>query len=333
MKATVTHQRGAALLLAMLTVTLVATLSAAALWHQWRALAVERAERERVQASWVLGGALDWARLILREDQNANRNAPADHLGEPWALPLAEARLSSFLATDRDQSADSTLAAFLSGEVSDQQGRLNIYNLVVLADGQATPSAPDVAAFERLFQQLGLPPGELALCLMRLQAALDQTPAGRQRPDAPLLPSRWSQLGWLGLSPATLQALAPHATWLPQRTALNLNTASAEALYANLPGTDMAVARQLVAQRASAHFPTVADVKRRFPVLEQALSATDRFQTTSRFFEVRGRLRLDDTVVEEVSLVDRSSDGGQKVEALWRERRRPAPTRPGASLQ
>ena len=62
------RQRGAALLLAMLTVALVATLSAAALWQQWRAMAVESAERQRVQASWILGGALDWARLILRED-------------------------------------------------------------------------------------------------------------------------------------------------------------------------------------------------------------------------------------------------------------------------
>ncbi|WP_342131959.1 type II secretion system minor pseudopilin GspK [Hydrogenophaga sp. OTU3427] len=322
------HQRGAALLMAMLTVALVATLSTAALWHQWRALAVERAERARVQASWVLGGALDWARLILREDQNANRNEPADHLGEPWALPLAEARLSSFLAADRNQNADNTLEAFLSGEITDQQGRLNLYNLVQTSDGKAIPSAADVTAFERLFQQLGLSPGELALCLMRLQAALDQTPAGRQRPGAPLLPSRWSQLGWLGLSAPTLRALAPHATWLPQRTALNLNTASAEALFAALPGTDMALARQLVVQRATAHFPTVADVKRRFPQLEEALAASDRFQTTSRFFEVRGRLRLDDTVVEEVSLVDRGGSGGQDIQTLWRERRRP-----GGSLQ
>ncbi|HVR51394.1 MAG TPA: type II secretion system minor pseudopilin GspK, partial [Pseudorhodoferax sp.] len=40
-------QRGAALLLAMLTVTLVATFAAAALWQQWRAVEVEQAERAR----------------------------------------------------------------------------------------------------------------------------------------------------------------------------------------------------------------------------------------------------------------------------------------------
>ena len=37
-------QRGAAILTAMLTVVLVATLAASALWQQWRAVEVEAAE-------------------------------------------------------------------------------------------------------------------------------------------------------------------------------------------------------------------------------------------------------------------------------------------------
>ena len=89
------RQTGAALLAAMLTVTLVASLAAAALWQQWRSIEVESAERTRQQSLWVLTGALDWARLILREDA---RSGGADHLGEPWAVPLEEARLSTFLA-------------------------------------------------------------------------------------------------------------------------------------------------------------------------------------------------------------------------------------------
>ncbi|MDP3206032.1 MAG: type II secretion system protein GspK, partial [Hydrogenophaga sp.] len=67
----------------MLTVTLVATLASAALWQQWRSTEVEQAERQRVQAGWILTGALDWARLILREDARSNQNSGnADHLGE-----------------------------------------------------------------------------------------------------------------------------------------------------------------------------------------------------------------------------------------------------------
>ena len=95
-------QVGAALLAAMLTVTLVASFAAAAAWQQWRAVEVETAERQRVQASWILVGALDWARLILREDA---RSGGADHLGEPWAVALQESRMSSFLAADKNNTA------------------------------------------------------------------------------------------------------------------------------------------------------------------------------------------------------------------------------------
>ncbi len=61
-------QSGAALISAMLVVTLVATLASVALWQQWRHLEVESAERHRVKSSWLLKGALDWSRLILREE-------------------------------------------------------------------------------------------------------------------------------------------------------------------------------------------------------------------------------------------------------------------------
>ena len=100
----------------MLTVTLVATLAASAMWQQWRAVEVETAERGRVQSAWILVGALDWSRLILASD---GRAGGPDHLAEPWAIPLQEARLSTFLAADRnvaqvDDASTDTTEAFLS---------------------------------------------------------------------------------------------------------------------------------------------------------------------------------------------------------------------------
>ena len=107
------RQGGAALLSAMLTVTLVASFASAALWQQYRSFQVETAERSRLQSSLILTGALDWARLILREDA---RTGGADHLAEPWAVPLEEARLSSFLAVD-GATTDTDRDAFLSGSI------------------------------------------------------------------------------------------------------------------------------------------------------------------------------------------------------------------------
>ena len=67
-RATLQRQGGAAILTAMLTVVLVAALASSVMWQQWRGVEVEAAQRSRSQANWVLAGALDWARLILRED-------------------------------------------------------------------------------------------------------------------------------------------------------------------------------------------------------------------------------------------------------------------------
>ncbi len=302
-----TLQCGAALLAAMLTVTLVASLAAAALWQQWRSLEVEAAERSRLQSAWVLTGALDWARLILREDA---RSGGADHLAEPWAIPLEEARLSTFLSADKSTTVDtddSMLQAFLSGGISDMQARMNVQNLV---DGTKV-SEPSLKAFGKLFNQLGLPPAELALLADNLLLALDATSAAATS----LMPQRVNQLVWLGLSPQSLEALRPYITLLPVRTPVNINTASAVVLYASIAALDMAQAQRLVSSRQASHFQSLADAGK--------IIADDKIQLSeallsvnSRFFEVRGRLRLDQSVVEETSLVQRD---GLDVKTLWRE--------------
>lgn len=295
-------QSGAAILTAMLTVTLVATFAAAALWQQWRTVEVETAERTRTQMAWVLTGALDWARLILRED---GRTSQVDHLSEPWALPLAEARLSSFLAVDKNNT-DDAMEAFLSGQITDQQGLLNVSNLV--QDGKL--SEADIKVFARLFKQLNLPQAQLQLLAENLLAAADKGVASQ------FMPIRWDQLGWLGVSQPTLSALAPYATLLPLRTTVNLNTAPAAVLMAVLPGLDAGQAQQMVAKRALAHYATVADG------LKAANISGDKVDTTqlsvaSRYFAVRGRLRIADTTVQELSLIDRQ---GTNVKVLWRQR-------------
>lgn len=304
-----TAQRGAALLAAMLTVTLVATFAASAMWQQWRAVEVETAERGRVQSAWILIGALDWARLILRED---GRAGGADHLAEPWAVPLQEAKLSTFLAADRnmsqvDDATTDTTEAFLSGQVSDMQGRLNITNLV--QGGQAQPVA--VRQFTRLFERLGLPPAQLAGLVEALQQA--QGTAGGD--GTPLVPGRVSQLTWLGLPPATVAALTPYVSLLPGTTHVNLNTAGIDVLMAAVEGLDAATAQRIVQLRESRHFNSIAEMR---DLLGTSVRLDESAHTVaSAYFEVRGRLRLGDVMVDERSLVHRV---GMEVTTVWRER-------------
>ena len=322
-------QRGAALLLAMLTVTLVATLASAALWQQWRHVEVEQAERDRLQSGWILTGALDWTRLILREDARTNQNTGSgDHLAEPWAVGLQEARLSSFLAADKNTDPPPALDAFLSGDIQDQQGRLNLTNLV----HEGKLSETDQRMFARLFDQLGLNRAELnrvaALWVKATQAQLpaasqgatgttgSATATGTNTANTPLLPKRLAQLTWLGLSPVSLNRLSPYLTILPERTAININTAPIEVLMAGIPDLDMARAQRLVQQRALQPFKTLADAA---PLLGGATNPLKEgvHATSSRYFVVRGRMRLGERVLEEHSLLVRN---GLDIKTLWRER-------------
>lgn len=304
---TARSQRGAALLTAIVTVALIATLASGMLWQQWRAVQVEAAERAQLQAQWILQGALDWARLILREDARSGRE---DHLGEPWAVPLAEARLSTFLAADRDRNAsvEEGLDAFLSGRIEDAQARYNLRNL--LQQGKVVPA--ELASLRRLCDLLGLPAqvaDALAEGLRRSasdrsgEAAEGQADTAGPR-DTPIPPSRVEQLVWLGLDEATLQRLAPHVVLLPQPTPLNLNTAGREAIAAVLPGVDLAAAQRLVLARQRSPLRNLEEARR---LLGEALPTLEpqRVDLRSSYFEVFGMMRLEQLAVAQQSLLER----------------------------
>ncbi len=318
------HQAGAALLAALLTVALVATLASAALWQQWRAVEVESAERARSQAAWILIGALDWARLILREDA---RSGNVDHLGEPWAVPLREARMSTFLAAERGVANEDSAAdnAFLSGEIIDLQSRLNVNNL--LEGGRVSEAG--LRSFQRLFEQLGLPDSELEVLAGNLRRANEAASTGGNA-AIPLMPQQASQLGWLGLSGPTVAALQPYVTVLPGRTPVNLNTAGPQVIYAAISGISLADAQRLVAARAASHFKTLADAMNLLGNNGQGVSADGMASVATRFFEVRGRLRMEQRVLEARTVVQRDD---LDVRPILRERGVPPepqapPTRP-----
>ncbi len=305
------HQRGAALLVALLMVALAASLAAQSMWQQWQLIEAEQSERQRQQAAGVLHGALDWARLILRED---GRSGGPDHLGEPWAVPLAEARLSSFLAADRNaDTRDEWLAAFLQGRISDAQAKLNLANLV---DAGAL-SEPALHSTERLLTALALNPALARSLADGLRAAQDAARAGAAATTpGPLVPQRLADLAWLGVDAATIARLAPYATLLPARTPVNLNTANATVLMATIAGLTAADARRLTEGRALKPFRSISEAQSLINRPE-VLFNDSQHGVASRFFEVQARLRLEQTTFDAVALVQRD---GLDVRVLWRSR-------------
>jgi general secretion pathway protein K len=320
--------RGAALLIAMLLLTVVATLAAGMVWLQWKAVQVEGAERDRVQSAWILNGALDWSRLILREDARSGRPTS---LHEPWATPLAEARLSTFLAADRQAgdggAGESDLDAFLAGGIVDAQSRYNLRKLVD-TNGKLVPAQQQVLA--RLCANAGLSPGVatvltnglLAAWATTATAAVSGTTAGSTgtsdstSTSAPLAPQTVADLAWLGLDAASVRQLAPFVTLLPEATAVNLNTAPREVLAAVIPGLDLGGADRLVQARQRQAFRETGEALQLLGG-QLTLPAGD-VEVKSQYFEVTGRMRMGERVVEEQSLVRRN---GLDISVVQRQRK------------
>jgi general secretion pathway protein K len=261
-----------------------------------------------------MNGALDWTRLILAEDAKAGQRI--DHLSEPWALPIQESKLSTFLSQDK-QWRDGDPEIFLSGQITDAQARLNLASLV--EGGKLSPTV--LAAWGRLFAELGLPPGELdALAkawvgaVAAAQNASKDDPPARTYSNTPLMPRRIEQLAWLGVKPATLAQLRPYVTLLPVTTPVNVNTAPARVLMAVIPGLDAPGASRLLEQRTQRPFESLSQLAGvlpgRAPLLDEKLMAVN-----SRYFEVQGRLRMNELVYEELALVDR--EGSTRL--IWRQ--------------
>jgi general secretion pathway protein K len=222
---------------------------------------------------------------------------------------------------------------FLSGQITDAQSRMNVLNL--LDNGQVSPKV--FARFAVLFERLNLPLAELQTMAQQLQlsqqsitpmvtdnavpegsapasASASSSSSATASISGPLMPQQTAQLVWLGLSPASLAALQPHITLLPEATPVNLNTASAEVLSASIAGLDLASARQLVQQRQRGHWTSLN-------AAQQAMGTSGRLldeqlhSVRSRYFEVHGRIRIDNVVQQELALVRRE---GSQVRMLWR---------------
>jgi len=307
-------QKGAALLVAMVVLTLVSTLAAGMVWQQARAIEVESAERTRVQAAWILTGALDLGRVLLRIDA---RKPGVDDLNEVWATELEEASLSSLLAQDRNNNVEGAPEAFLRGRIRDAQDRYNLRNLVDPATHKIVEA--ELAALTRLCETAAVAPETAQTLASGLQAALqaEKPGEGEANAGAVLLPQTVDQLVWLGLDADTVRRLQPYVGLLSEPTPLNVNTASAEVIAGVIAGLDLGSAKRIVNRRP---FKALQDLRSDIPG-EGALDAK-RLSVNSNHFEISGRLRMDGRVLEERMLVKRANRQ-VLTQARWRQSLQP----------
>jgi general secretion pathway protein K len=289
-------ERGAAVVMAMLVVAVTAMLISGAFWRQ--SVLARQAENELsyAQAKWLLRGAVEWAGVVLREDA---RVSGVDHLGEPWAVQLAETRLN------QDDEHD---PVYISGIIRDEQARFNLRNLV---GPQGVVNARELAALRRLLALVGASEGAAGPIAARVLASLPGT-SGREQ-SAIGVASIDDLLGLSGVGPAAVERLRPFVTVLPQATAINANTASAVVLAARFENLSLSDAQRLAASRDRAYFKDRADVLNRLGELR--LDATPQeIGVATRFFSVDGAVSYRRARLRTQALLRRDTN---RVETLW----------------
>ena len=242
------RQRGAAVVLALLTVTFAAMLAAAALADFGRGLEAVSGRRDQAQSRQLARAAVDWARQVLALDMQ-ERNA--DHGGENWAIRIPPTQLG-------EDAADGTIA----GEIVDLSGR---FNLNELAPAGLRSSAAG-ARLQRLIELLGTPPETARASLIAMTEWIATPPRGDadRAPHAALVIAE-EVPSIPGIDHTLLARLQPHVTAVPVPSPVNVNTAPAGVLSTLVPGLGLDLARVLVAERERAWFRDLADFNARLP--------------------------------------------------------------------
>jgi len=287
-------ERGVAVIMAMLTVALVAALAASVVSSFAFAVDSLSGRHDLAQARELAHGAIDWARNILADDKRRdNATDPVDHFGEAWATKVP--------ATPVDEGE-------LSGEIEDLSGRFNLNSLI---DSAGSRNSAGVGNFVRLLGALAVPAQQAQQLANNLAAWTDRAaqsgdsfvPAlssnAPQPPNEPLIST--DELSNVpGFDVELVERLRPYVAALPTMdasgattmTALNVNTASAEVLYSMMPAIGLQGARALVSERTSKFFSGTDDFKNRFKAKAGSDAPESGWAVYSNFFLASGRAKF-----------------------------------------
>lgn len=300
------RQSGIALLTALLVVAVTVIAATAMLVTQ--NVAVHRSSNLRFveQAWWYGAGVENWIGEILRED--AQGEDPVDHLGEAWAQPV------DYLPIE---------GGFVSGRIIDQQGCINLNNLV-------GPTAEATA--EQLQRLLGFledtDPYDAPALVQSIQDWIDEDyepriPGGAEDSiytsyDPPYRTANLPMLSTSelllvkGMSPALYQSLirppTPHVCALPPGTTLNVNTASPEVLASVAPGLSLADGRALAERALQDPYDTVAEFQQEERLAGRSVDPA-RLSVSTQYFLLDGEIRVGNGRVKLYSLIFRAPDG------------------------
>lgn len=309
------RQRGVAIVTALLLTTLAVTVVGSLFWQQQVQVRSIENQRMQLQKQWILRGALDWAQLILRADATQSNE---DHLGEPWAVPLAETRLDEYV--DNPRADPEASDAVLSGTIVDAQSLFNLTNLA----HEGVVNQRETAALQRLLANLGLD-GNLATSIANLVAAGQRAGAAAGHGARPGNQGTTTGgqmrvehvddvLAAEGVTPEALERLREFTVVLPDMRSINVNTAPAEVLAARIDTLSLAEAAALVAARETAWFRSTNEFLERARQMG-AEGAIEHVDVRTEFFLINGHVRMSRAAMDMQALIRRP--GRNEPSLLW----------------
>jgi general secretion pathway protein K len=292
------RQSGVAIITALVVIAAATAAVSAMLWHQ--SIEARKLDNREAQAEarWLAVSAVDWARVILLVDAHTSS---IDHYGEPWAVPLAETRVTDPGADSNDPDAP---AAYVSGRILDAQARFNLVNVAV----QGKPNEREESTLYRLTQTLGLADDVADAIVARMEIS----------PAPEDYTALAAQLAALHLaSPAALDTLKPFVVILPKPTPVNLNTAAPEVIAACFDSVTLDQARALVASRNQAVFNQTSDASTRLSSMGVDSAPKADVSVSTNYFVVSGRVRFERAEVNTTALIERDASGQSRVIHTW----------------
>lgn len=290
-------QRGVAVLMAMLVVTVGTILAVDMMWQlaldQRRTASALAADQGLLLAE----SAEDWAGDILHED--SVKSPDTDNLSEPWAVQLPPLPFDG---------------GVISGHLEDLQGRFNLNNLVT-ADGKQDKLM--VAQFQRLLALVGLDPALASAVVDWLDpdgktrfpdGAEDAVYADKDpqyRAADTMITTPTELMAVQGFDRKSYARIAPYVTALPRGTKLNVNTATAVLLASLSDKIDLPMAQTLVDERGGAAFP---DIQAAFSGLIDA-KMFDRIDGVSSHFLLTAEITLGTSHLTVKSVLQRGAGG------------------------
>ena len=297
-------EQGSTTITALIVVGVAAVLLAGLMWRQQIAVRTLENARDRVHVQWLQRAAIDFARLVLVEDQ---RTSQFDHLGEAWALPLVDGKVAEFLKNT--DVPDEIATVTLQGQLRDAQGQFNLANL--WDKDFRNINATGVQVYGRLLEALGL---DANLAQLTAQAVL-QT-------DMPLYDieglARVS-----GYTPLVLQQLSPFIVILPYATPVNVNTAPPEVLMAAINGLSRSGAAALVQARSGTPLKTLDEltaILNKLGTTQSVKIDATLIDVKSQFWLARSEIRLGQGIFISSALIQRSRTAlpsGNFSQVVW----------------